>query len=109
VTIPNAGNMCIPRRRVPLAEIYCLIFENFRVACTNRSGESCIKARSVCGAIEVGGVAVLPALISRRVYWLSSETAEVLCFQVRGLETISESPSSSPKQTVLFGFRAIVS
>jgi hypothetical protein len=100
--------MYIRRRRVPLAEIYCLIFENFHIAYTNRSGESSIKARSVCGAVEVGGVAVLPALISRRVDWLSSETAEAPCFQMRGLEIISESrhngrgPDSSLKRLLIF-------
>jgi hypothetical protein len=108
VTVPKTRDMYIRRRRVPLAEIYCLIFENFHIAYTNRSGESSIKARSVCGAIEVGGVAVLPALISRRVDWLSSETAEALCFQMRGLEIISGSrhngrgPDSSLKRLLIF-------
>jgi hypothetical protein len=91
VTVPNSRDMYIRHRRMPLTEIYCLIFENFHITYTNRSGESSVKARSVCGVIEVGGVAVLPALISRRIDWLSSETAEALCFQKCSLEIISES------------------
>jgi hypothetical protein len=53
-------------RRVPLAEIYCLIFENFRITYTSGTGESSTEAKSVCGGVEIGGVeiggvAVLPA------------------------------------------------
>jgi hypothetical protein len=56
-------------RRVPLAEIYYSILENFRIAYTDRTGELSIEATSVCG-----GVAVLPALVSRRVGWVLGKT-----------------------------------
>jgi hypothetical protein len=73
--------------KIPLAEIYCLIYENFHVAYADRIGESNIGATSVYGGVELGGVAVLPALISWRIGRGSSETAEASC--LRGLETIS--------------------
>jgi hypothetical protein len=63
-------------RRVPLAEIYCLIIENFRTTYADGAGESSSDAKSVCGGVEIGGVAVLPALTSRRVGWVPNETAE---------------------------------
>jgi hypothetical protein len=70
VTFRKTRGMYIRRRRVPLAKIYCLIFEDFLIAYTDGTGESGIGVASVCGEVQVGGVAVLSTLISRRAGWV---------------------------------------
>jgi hypothetical protein len=72
VAFRKTWGMYIRRRRVSLAEIYCLIVENFHIAYTDGTGESGIGVASVCGDVQVGGVAVLSTLIPRRVGWVSN-------------------------------------
>ena len=49
MTVPRTRDLNIRRRRVPLAEIYCSISENFHIVYTNKTGESSV------------GVTTLPA------------------------------------------------
>ena len=56
VTVPRTRDLNIRRRRVPLAEIYYSISENFHIVYTNKTGESSVGATPACG-----GVATLPA------------------------------------------------
>jgi hypothetical protein len=108
VIVHKTRGIYIRRRRVPLAEVYCLIFENFHIAYTNGTGVSSLKASSACSEVQVDGVAVISSLISQRVGWVSSQTAEAPCFQRRGFEVISvlrrngRGPDSSLKRVWVF-------
>jgi hypothetical protein len=44
VTVHKTRGIYIRRRRVPLAEVYCLIFENFHIVYTDGTGVSSLKA-----------------------------------------------------------------
>jgi len=61
VTVPRTRDLNIRRRRVPLAEIYCSIYENLHIVYTNKTGEPSVGVTPACGGVEVGGVATLPA------------------------------------------------
>jgi hypothetical protein len=60
MTVHKTRDIYIRRRRVPLAEFYFSIYENFHIAYINETGESSIEAAPACGEVEVGGIAVLP-------------------------------------------------
>ena len=70
MTIRKTRDTYIRRRRVPLAEFYSSIYENFRVVYTNETGESNVEVAPACGGVEVGGIAILPAPCSSES-WLS--------------------------------------
>jgi len=59
-TVPRTRDLNILRRRVPLAEIYCSISENFHIVYTNKTGESSVGMTPMWW-VEVGGVATLSA------------------------------------------------
>ena len=61
VTAYKTRGLNIRRRRVPLAEIYCSISENFHIVYTNKTGELSVGMTPACGGVEVGGVVTLPA------------------------------------------------
>ena len=61
VTVPRTRDLNIRRRRVPLAEIYCSISENFHIVYTDKTGELSVGVTPACGGVEVGGVATPPA------------------------------------------------
>ena len=61
VTVPRTRDLNIRRRRVPLAEIYCSISENFHIVYMNKTGEPSVRVTPACSGVEVGGVATLPA------------------------------------------------
>ena len=65
VTVPRTRDLNIPLRRVPLAEIYCSIYENFHIVYTDKTGESSVRVTPACGGVEIGGVAALPARTKR--------------------------------------------
>ena len=59
-------------RRVPLAEVYCSVSENFPLVWTNQNRELSVELTPACGAAEVDEFATLPAL---RIFggWLRFE------------------------------------
>jgi len=88
VTVPRTRDIYIRRRRVPLAEVHFSIPENFPMVWTNETGESGVEVTSVCGGVEVGGFAILPAPRNLES-WLGFErNGRGAEFQMRGLETI---------------------
>jgi hypothetical protein len=60
VTVHKTRNIYVRRRRVPLAEFYYSVYENFHIACINEIGEQSIEAAPTCGGVGVGGIAILP-------------------------------------------------
>jgi len=64
VTVPRTRDIYIRCRRVPLAEVYCSVPENFPLVWTDKNGESSVEVTPACGAAEVGEFATLPALRS---------------------------------------------
>ena len=64
VTVPRTRDIYIRCRRVPLAEVYCSVSENFPLVWTDKNGESSVEVTPACGAAEVGEFATLPALRS---------------------------------------------
>ena len=75
VTVPRTGDIYIRCRRVPLAEVYCSVSENFPLVWTNQNRELSVELIPACGAAEVGEFAALPALGAG---WDSSEKAKTL-------------------------------
>ena len=60
MTIRNARYYHIRRRRVPPAENYSSISENFHTTYVDETEESSIKVAQVYGRVEAGEIAVLP-------------------------------------------------
>ena len=60
MTVRKAGNFSKRRRRVPIAEVYSAIFENFRTAYANRTRQSGVEVIPTYGGVEVDGVIVPP-------------------------------------------------
>lgn len=73
----------IRRSRVPSPEIYSSISEAFRTAHADETKIQSIEVLSALGGVEVGWIAVLVWGVG----WFSSESAVVLLFQMRGLDT----------------------
>ena len=113
VTIHNTRYYHICRRRVPLAEVYSSISKNFRIACTNETGQSGIEATRVHSRVEEDKLNPLPDPITWRVGRCSSEMALAPRLQMRGLETISTTrrdgrgPDSSLKRHWMFVYTRI--
>jgi len=108
VTVPRTRDIYIRRRRVPLAEVYCSVSENFPLVWTNENRELSVEAIPACGTAEVGEFATLPALRSFGG-WLGFERkGQGAGFQMRGLEIIStprrntRGPDSSLKRLSIF-------
>ena len=107
MTIHNTRYYHICRRRVPLAEVYSSISKNFRIACTNETGQSSIEATRTHSRVEEDKINPLPDPVTWRVGRCSSEMALAPRHQMRGLETISTTrhngrgPDSSLKRQKL--------
>jgi hypothetical protein len=72
VAVHKTRDVYIRRRRVPLAEFYCSIREDFHIAYVNGTRASNIEVAPACGGVEVGGIAILP--VSRNSEgWLGFE------------------------------------
>jgi len=107
VTVHKTRDINIHRRRVPLAEVYCSVSENFPLVWTNENRELSVEATPACGAAEVGEFATLPALRSFWG-WLGFERkGQGAGFQMRGMEMIStprrngRGPDSSLKRLLI--------
>ena len=81
MTARKTRNICIHQSRDPLPEIYSSISEVFRPAYAGETETSDVEVTPALGGAEVDWIAILPV-------WFSGETAVVLRFQTRGLETI---------------------
>jgi len=108
VTVPRTRDIYICCRRVPLAEVYCSVSENFTLVWTNENRELSVEVIPACGAAGVGEFATIPAL---RGFggWLGFERkGQGAGFQMRGLEIIStprrngRGPDSSLKRLSIF-------
>ena len=64
VTVPRTRDIYIRCRRVPLAEVYCSVSENFPLVWTNE-----VEVIPACGAAEVGEFSTFPALRSFGGWW----------------------------------------
>ena len=62
VTVPRTRGIYIRCRKVPLAEVYCSVSENFPLVWTNENRELSVELIPACGAAEVDEFATLPAL-----------------------------------------------
>jgi hypothetical protein len=91
VTVHKTRDIYIRRRRVPLAELYCSIYEDSHIAYMRETGASSIEAASVGGGVEVGGIAVLPVPCSSEGWLAFERNGRAPRFQIRGLGTISTS------------------
>jgi len=60
VRIKKAVNIYIRRRRVPLAEVCCSIFENFLATYTNKIRQSSQGEPTGLGKVEMGGITIFP-------------------------------------------------
>jgi len=76
VTVPRTRDIYIRRRRVPLAEVYCSVSENFPLVWTNKNRELSVEVIPACGTAEVGEFATLSASVALGVGWDSSEKAK---------------------------------
>ena len=73
VTVPRTRDIYIRCRRVPLAEVYCSVSENFPLVWTNENRELSVEVIPACGAAEVGEFSTLPAAVARKIGRLSNE------------------------------------
>ena len=73
MTVRKTKDVYIRRRRVPLAEVYCTISEDFRIVYAGEIGQSSVEVILACGGVGVGGVATLPAPVVWRVGWALNE------------------------------------
>ena len=72
MTVPRTRDIYIRCRRVPLAEVYCSVSENFPLVWTSENRKLSVEVTPAYGAAEVDEFATLPAL---RIFggWLRFE------------------------------------
>ena len=73
MTVRKTEDVYIRRRRVPLAEVCCPIFKNFRIVYANEIEQTSVDVMLACSRVEVGGVATLLTPVVLRVGWVSNE------------------------------------
>ena len=76
---------------MPLAEVYCSVSEDFRIAWTNETGELDVEITPAYGGVEIREAAVLPAPHGLEGWPGFERNGRGAGFQMRGLETISTS------------------
>jgi len=62
-------------RRVPVAEIYSAISENFHIAYTKGAERSSVEVTPTYNGVEAGQITVLPEPAILKVGWISSGMA----------------------------------